>query len=156
MLAPVAAIRAARCQPEGSGDDRALSETCGGDRFILWRAVTCLHLFFFQADGGPSGFTLGLLALDCLPYAVCLLIALHGEGRPLFGFCAAAAALMVDVTTYYAVFLRRPQPACRAAGEPGPDGAAWNPCRLPRQPLVAPPGDGLKGSARQQRFGVPC
>lgn len=82
-------------------------------RFPGWAAVAAsslgilLHacISFFEADGGPDAFTLGLLAWAAVPYAICLLIAFAGKGRPLHGFCGAMLALVADLVLYHSVFV---------------------------------------------------
>lgn len=82
-------------------------------RFATWAAVTvaslgiALHGYvsLFKADTGPNAFTLGLFVWSVVPYAICLLVALLGKGRPLLGLFGAAAALIADLNSYYSVFV---------------------------------------------------
>ena len=57
-----------------------------------------------KAEGGWSGFTLGLLLWSALPYVLCLLASLVAK-RPVHAAVAAACCLVLDALTYRSVFV---------------------------------------------------
>ena len=83
------------------------------ERFPKWGVILAsslgvlLHMYIsvFEASGGLSAFTVGLLAWALVPYVICLFIAFVRGGRPFLGFCGATAALLGDLSSYYSVFI---------------------------------------------------
>ena len=65
-----------------------------------------LHAYtaLVKASGGPSAFSLGLLAYSALPYLACAVLALR-FGKPLPALCGAAAALAADGWMFHGVFI---------------------------------------------------
>jgi len=74
-------------------------------------AILCfgvgLHAYIalFESAKVVTLFNAGLFGWSCLPYGVALALALLTR-RPWVGIVAAALVLLVDVWTYYAVFVR--------------------------------------------------
>ncbi len=74
-------------------------------------AILCggvgLHAYIalFESAKVATLFNAGLFSWSCLPYGAALALALLTR-RPWAGIVAAALVLLVDVWTYYAVFVR--------------------------------------------------
>ena len=79
-------------------------------RWIVFPGVLIgfmLHVFtcFFMAQGGPSGFTVGLFALSTLPYSVCLVVGMRNARGALMAACSIALMLLLDVFAFNEAFI---------------------------------------------------
>lgn len=68
--------------------------------FVL-HAFTC----FFMADGGPSGFTVGLFAISILPYLGCLGVGVRSTRGEFMAACTLPFLLFLDISAFSEAFI---------------------------------------------------
>lgn len=68
---------------------------------LMLHASTC----FFMAQGGPSGFTVGLFALSILPYLGCLIVGVRNARGAVMAACTIPFLLLLNVSAFSEAFI---------------------------------------------------
>lgn len=79
-------------------------------RWIVFPGVLAglvLHTFiwFYLAQGGPIGFTVGFFALSVLPYLACFLVGMRNVRGSVMAACAIPFMLLVDSFAFNEAFI---------------------------------------------------